>query len=160
MAPDEAKPNDPKPEEPKTEAAAPTPPAEPEAPKAAEPAAAPTPPVDSMKQMEDAARQASASIDKAFQGQSGGQLRLIIAIVLGVIGAGWGGAMVNGQVMKGVALLVGGIVLAMICRITCFGLFLILPWYLFTLIDTIMLALKVSRGEKLGDWEFCWGSGR
>lgn len=163
MAADDTKPGEsttPEPEEHKAEA---TPHAEPHAEPAAEPAPAaeaPTEPVapkaDPMKQMEDAAGQMEASLDKAFQGESGAQRRMILAIVLAIFGFGWIGTIINGQVMKGVAYVIGIVALGVIGSATCLGFLLFIPYYFFMLADTIILALRVKSGARLGQWEFCF----
>src|ERR1035438_6170699 len=111
MAPDETeKPIHPTPEAPvpATPAEVPTPVTEPAPPippaevPVTEPTAAPAPPVDTAKQMNDAAKQAEAGIDKALSGVTDQNKLLLVAIVSILIG-GWLGSILNGQVMKGVA---------------------------------------------------------
>ena len=162
MAPDETeKPIHPTPEEPKAEApAAVTPPVE-EPKSSAETAAAPaTPPVDTAKQMSDAAKQAEAGIDKALSGVTDQNKLLLVAIVSILIG-GWLGAILNGQVMKGVAILVAAFVcffLGFILAAFTFGLGFLLPFglHIVAVVDAIVIANRKNKGETFAEWDFFW----
>ena len=82
---------------------------------------------------------------------------MIIAIVLALFHFGWVGTIINGQVMKGVALLVGWIALGAFSVATLgLGLSVFGLYYVFILIDTIVIGLRVGRGEKVGEWDFFW----
>jgi hypothetical protein len=156
MAPEEVeKPTEAKPEE--VHASAEATASEPAA-AATEPAAAapPTPPVDPVKQMGDAAHQVGASVDKAFSGVDA-QNKIIIVALLSIFVTAGAGAIVNGQVMKGVAVIIAEVVLF-------FGGFLTLglAWLLMGLVrvlmivDAVIIASRKAKGEQFGEWDFFW----
>jgi len=155
MAPDETeKPIELTPEAPKAEATVHVaPPAEEPMP-VAEPVAAPaTPPADPVKQMGEAAHQASASIDKSLSGMKP-QDRFMLILIVSII-VPWLGDILNGQVMKGVAVVAVLVVLLFLGPFT----FMLsgLLWglvHLVAAIDPIVIANRINKGEKFGDWDF------
>src|SRR5665213_3316391 len=155
MPPEEVeKPIDVKPEEPKAEETATTVPPAAEA-KPVEEAPA-TPPADPMKQMGDAAGQVGASVDKAMAGMTP-QNRFVLVLVVSVFVA-WVGDILNGQVMKGVAVLIAAMVLLFGGFVIPFAFLLTFPlfclFHLIAAVDAIVIANRISKGEKFGDWDF------
>ncbi len=153
MDPEEVeKPTEAKPEEVAAEAKASEPAAA-----VAEPAVPPTPPADPVKQMGDAAHQVGASVDKAFAGQTP-QNRFIVVLVVSLFLA-WLGDILNGQVMKGVAVLIAASIL-LFGSFVPFAILLTLPLFcllhLVAAIDAIAVGYRISQGEKFGDWDFFW----
>jgi hypothetical protein len=163
MAPEEVeKPIDVKPEEPFAEETATTVPPAVEAQPVEESTAAapPTPPADPVKQMGDAAGQVGASVDKAMAGVTP-ENRVIVVAVVSILVGGWLGSILNGQVIKGVAILVAffvSFVIAFPIAAFTFGLGFFLPLLLhvFVVIDAIIIANRKSKGETFGDWDFFW----
>jgi hypothetical protein len=63
---------------------------------------------------------------------------------------GWTGMLVNRQVVKG--LVFGLFVGSVFTYATCGLGFLI--WYPLTLVDAILVAIKLNRGQAVREWEF------
>ena len=73
-----------------------------------------------------------------------------LVVVLSILFGGWAGMLVNRQYAKAILYgLVAGFGLALI---TC-G-FSALIWYPLTLIDAIMVAMKLNQGRAIKEWEF------
>jgi len=162
MAPDETeKPIELTPEAPKAEATVHVaPPAEEPMPVAEPVAASATPPADPVKQMGEAAHQASASIDKSLSGMKPQDKVILVAIVSILIG-GWLGSMLNGQVMKGVAILVAAFVcffMGFVLVAFTLGLSMLLPLglHVVAVVDAIIISNRKSKGETFADWDFFW----
>lgn len=73
---------------------------------------------------------------------------VLIVVLLSIFIGGWVGNIMNGQVTKGIVVLVANILLGVV---TC-GFALIITWPV-SLIDAILGARKVEQGHKLGEWE-------
>ncbi|MHB8637689.1 MAG: hypothetical protein ACYC96_14575 [Fimbriimonadaceae bacterium] len=169
MATDETqKPIDSSPEETKADVAAavapppaaPSPTSEPSAattPMPPEAAAAPSAPAaDPVKQMGEAAKQAEASIDKAL-GSMDAQNRFILVVVLSIFIGGWLGSILNGQVMKGIAILVAAFACFMLGIITFgLGLPLLGLFHIAAAVDAIIIANRKTKGEQFAEWDFFW----
>lgn len=135
---------------------APAPPATPEAPPPAAvpmpPAAPPEPtPVDQFTKTMD---QAGQQISKALSGGVD-QNKFIFTAVISIF-LPWVGAILNGQVAKGIFEL---IILLAASSIFFRILLLIGPIYgivhLLFVIDSIVIASRINQGERFGDWDFC-----
>ncbi len=73
-----------------------------------------------------------------------------VVVLLSVLFGGWAGMLVNRQIVKG---LVYGLVAGLVfCYVTCCFGFLV--WYPLTLIDAILVAMKLNRGQAVKEWEF------
>jgi hypothetical protein len=75
---------------------------------------------------------------------------VVLVIVLSVLFGGWAGMCVNRQVAKGLIFgLLGGIVFSVV---TCgWGAII---WWPLTLIDAILIANRLNRGEPVREWQF------
>lgn len=146
---DTAKPEEVAPEEPKAPETPPT--------AAAEPAAPPPPPADPVKQVSDAAHQASASIDQSLSTMSA-QNRVVLVAVASILVGGWLGSIINGQVMKGIAIFVAAGVLLFLGPFTLgLSILLLLLLHIVLIVDAILIASRKGKGETFGDWDFfCW----
>ncbi len=71
-------------------------------------------------------------------------------VILSIIIGGWAGMLMNKQVAKGLLFgLLGGII---VCVFTCgYG---VVVWWPLTLIDAILVANRLNRGEFVRDWQF------
>ena len=79
-----------------------------------------------------------------------GSHQVTLVIVLSVFIGPWIGMILNGQVAKG--LLFGLLAGVLIGIFTCgYGLLL---WYPIALIDAILVANRLNRGEAVGEWQF------
>lgn len=58
--------------------------------------------------------------------------------------------LINRQYIKGLVfgLLVGGVVTTVTCGLG------VIAWYPLTLIDAILVAIKLNRGERVKEWQF------
>jgi len=73
-----------------------------------------------------------------------------LVVVLSVLFGGWVGMLINKQVAKG--LLIGLLAQIVVAVVTCgYGLILTGP---VVLIDAILIANKLNRGEAVGEWEW------
>lgn len=73
-----------------------------------------------------------------------------LVIVLSILFGGWTGMLLNRQIAKGLVfgLLAGGL-------LTCFTFGIgALIWYPLTMIDAILVANKLNRGQAIKEWEF------
>lgn len=79
-----------------------------------------------------------------------GTHNVVLVAILSILFGGWLGAIINQQVMKGLLFwLLGGIAVSIV---TC-GLGAIVVYPLM-LVDTIMIANRLNRGEMVRDWQF------
>jgi hypothetical protein len=75
---------------------------------------------------------------------------IALVIILSILFGGWTGMLVNRQVVKG---LVFGLLLGCVFTYSTCGLgFLV--WYPLTLVDAILVAIKLNRGQAVREWEF------
>ncbi len=72
-----------------------------------------------------------------------------LAIVLAAIFSGWIGMIINKQVIKGVVMLIGGVFFTLITG--GLGIFVVYP---LGLIDVILIANRLRRGEPVGQWQW------
>lgn len=78
-----------------------------------------------------------------------GSHSLWLVVVPSVLLGGWLGMILNRQIAKGIICLLAGF---LITSVSCgTGFF---PLYVLMLIDAILIARKLNRGEAVRDWEF------
>ena len=72
------------------------------------------------------------------------------AVLLALFFGGWAGMIVNRQIAKGLLFgLLGGMAVSVL---TCgWGLII---WYPLTVIDAIVIACRLNRGEPVREWQF------
>ena len=75
---------------------------------------------------------------------------VVLVVILSILFGGWAGMLVNRQIVKGLVygLMIHGILGLVTCGIT----FVIS--YPLTLIDAILVAIKLNRGEAVREWQF------
>ncbi len=73
-----------------------------------------------------------------------------LAIILSVFFGPWAGAIINRQVAKGLVIYL--VCAGILAWFTC-GLAMLLIWPI-GLIDTVVIANKLNRGETVGEWQF------
>ena len=75
---------------------------------------------------------------------------VVLVVILSIIFGGWVGMLINRQIAKG--LIFGLVVSGVVSFLTCgLGLFLFYP---LTVIDAIVVATKLNRGEPVKEWQF------
>ena len=73
-----------------------------------------------------------------------------LVVVLSIVFGGWAGMLVNRQYLKALiyGFLLGGILTFVSCGLAA------IVWYPLTLIDAILVANKLNRGQAIKEWEF------
>lgn len=86
--------------------------------------------------------------------QPKGQVSVVAAGLLNWLWAG-AGYFIIGQKTKGIVACGVTLCLLIIAVITCgIGIILFVPYVIATIIDAVLLAQRVNRGETIGEWQF------
>ena len=75
---------------------------------------------------------------------------VVVVVILSLLFGGWAGMLVNRQIVKG--LVYGLLVHGVLGLVTC-GLTYIIS-YPITVVDAILVAVKLNRGEPVKEWQF------
>lgn len=75
---------------------------------------------------------------------------MALVIILSILFGGWTGMLVNRQIVKG---LVYGLIIGSVLGFATCGLAFIV-WYPLTVVDAILVANKLNRGQAIKEWEF------
>ena len=75
---------------------------------------------------------------------------VVLVVILSIIFGGWVGMLINRQITKG--LVYGLLIHGFLALVTC-GLTAVVSYPL-TLIDAILVAMKLNRGEAVKEWQF------
>ena len=73
-----------------------------------------------------------------------------LVVVLSILFGGWAGMLVNRQYVKGI---VYGLILGAVLGFATCGIGFMI-WYPLTLVDAILVAVKLNQGRAIKEWEY------